>query len=112
MTAPKVKKGMTLVEIIISIAIIGILGITFFSMFTSGFKGVVRAGNKSTASYDAQAKIEETLNDKPSAGDPGNTHLRINFNDSTYIDIEGKLETQSTTVNNSQVDITVFNPVN
>jgi len=105
-------KGLTLIELIVSIALIGMLSVVFFSMFLFGYKSIKSAGNKSGAAFKAQANIEEVINDKPSAGNAENSNLRITFGDSTYINIEGKIETQSQSISNSTAEFTIFNPVN
>lgn len=101
----KIKnKGFTLIEIIVSIALIAILGISLLTMFTVGFKSIIGAGNKNITVYKEQAETEEKLKSKPSSGNISNKFLKISFEDSTYIEVEGKIETQS--------KITVFNPIN
>ena len=55
------KEGFTLIEVILSIAILGIISITFLSMFTSGMVGISNSGKKSVDNYDAQSKIENEI---------------------------------------------------
>jgi type IV pilus assembly protein PilA len=57
----KIKKGLTLVEVIISIALIGIIGVTFLTMFTMGFSQIAASGNKSKAIYVSQDQAENKL---------------------------------------------------
>jgi type IV pilus assembly protein PilA len=57
------KKGLTLVEVIISIAILGIMSIAFLSMFSSGLIGIFKAGHKSTSHYTAQNEMESNISD-------------------------------------------------
>lgn len=52
------NKGFTLIEVIIAIAILGIISIAFLPMFTGGIIGIVDAGSKSREHYAAQEKIE------------------------------------------------------
>lgn len=57
------KSGLTLIEIIISIALIGILAIVFLPSFTNHFSWIVDTNTKITQeTYRAQAKMEENLN--------------------------------------------------
>lgn len=112
MTLKNKKKGFTLIELIVSIALIGILSIAFLSMFLTGFRFIKKAGNRSTASFDAQASTETAIQSRPASGASGNTNITFNLSDGTTINVEGKLQTQSKTINNTNVDITIFNPVN
>lgn len=51
----KHKKGMTLVEVIISLALLGILSIVFINAFTMGFTRIIYAGHRTNAVSQAQA---------------------------------------------------------
>lgn len=49
------QSGFTLVEIIISMALIGIIAVSFLSLYTMGFSTVFSMGRKTqTINYDAQ----------------------------------------------------------
>ncbi len=58
----KRKRAFTLVEIIISMAIIGIIVVPFLAMFTSSFSTIFSMGHKTEASNEAQAFIESVYN--------------------------------------------------
>lgn len=62
------KKGFTLVEIILSIAIIGIMAVSFIPVFTAGFKGVIFAGEKKTEMFDTQNVMEQEVADSANSG--------------------------------------------
>lgn len=53
--------GLTLVEIIISIAILAIIAVSFLAVFMNGYRNTTRAGYKSKADYNAQQAIENYL---------------------------------------------------
>lgn len=55
----KRKKGMTLVEVIISLALLGILSIVFINAFTMGFTKIIYAGHRTNAVGQAQAFFYE-----------------------------------------------------
>ena len=59
----KKKKGFTLIEVILSIAILGIISIAFMTMFTSGIVGISNSGKKSISHYVAQNQIESNISD-------------------------------------------------
>lgn len=48
------KQGLTLLEIIVALAILSILLVSFLSLFSNGFTTIITAGNKSRASIEAQ----------------------------------------------------------
>jgi len=57
------RKGFTLVEIIISLAIIGIISVTFLSMFGFGINNIIMSGKNSSSNFDAQAILESNISD-------------------------------------------------
>jgi prepilin-type N-terminal cleavage/methylation domain-containing protein len=106
----KSKKGMTLIEIIISIAILGILAVSFLTLFVTGFSGITGAGNRSKAQYNVQTKIEEELNSSTSPA--GTDTIIINFLNSTTdkIEVQGKIKAENTIFNGKKANITFFKP--
>lgn len=55
----KREKGMTLVEVILSLALLGILSVVFINAFTMGFTKIVHAGHRTNAVGQAQAFFYE-----------------------------------------------------
>ncbi|SMP48828.1 type IV pilus modification PilV family protein [Anoxynatronum buryatiense] len=53
------EKGLTLIEVIISLAIISIVVISFLTMFTSGFDTVFSMGRRTEATRIAQQFLDE-----------------------------------------------------
>jgi len=109
----KNKEGMTLIELIIALAIIGIASVSFLTFFTQGFKFVTKAGDRSKAGFNAQAQAEKALNNGISTSNVGS--LTITFSDNTYINLDatyGYISSQTTSpaVNGSQTTITFFKP--
>lgn len=101
----KNHKGMTLIEIIISIAIIAIISVAFLAMFSSGFKGVVRAGNLTESGYRAFGQAELTLMQKDNEGSPSGLLLTFTSDGST-VNAAGNVESLS----DSDVTVTIFQP--
>lgn len=53
------QKGFTLLEIVVSIAVIGILATVFFSLFSFGFVGISSVGSKDNAIAQASKLLEQ-----------------------------------------------------
>jgi prepilin-type N-terminal cleavage/methylation domain-containing protein len=54
----KSDKGFTLVEVILAMAILGIIVVVFLNVFTSGAMTIFNAGHKSSSNVEAQAIID------------------------------------------------------
>lgn len=52
------KKGLTLVELLISMAILGIILVAFLSYFGFSFGNIVGAGGRTQAAHQAQSVVE------------------------------------------------------
>ena len=61
MYGSKRKKGFTLVELVVSIALLGMLAVVFLTMFSNGYINIIASGNRTRA-----VKVAETLLDKAS----------------------------------------------
>jgi prepilin-type N-terminal cleavage/methylation domain-containing protein len=59
----KNESGLTLIEIIISLAILGIISVSFLTLFTASFSYIFRAGHRSIDHYDSQTYIENIIAD-------------------------------------------------
>ena len=63
------KRGFTLIEIILAIAIIGILAVVFIPLFTSGYIMIVKNAETSDTLFSNQDAIEQEIaNDSASTG--------------------------------------------
>lgn len=101
------KKGMTLVEVILSIAIIGVISVSFLTIFTSGFNMISLAGNRSAAIFNNHAEIEASLN---VLGSSTTTTLELILSDGVVIHVQGELEEYTQEIGNISSDITIFKP--
>ena len=54
----KDKRGLTLLEIILSLALLGIIVVGFLGVFSGGFVTIISMGNKSRAGVEAQAIVD------------------------------------------------------
>lgn len=57
----KNNKGMTLIEIIIAMAILAIIGVTFLNVFGLGYIGIISGGKHTIVAYSGQQKTEEAI---------------------------------------------------
>ena len=57
------KKGFTLIEIVVSLAIIGIISVAFLSMFSFGINYIIISGKNSSSNFNAQAITESNISD-------------------------------------------------
>lgn len=108
----KSNKGMTLVELIVATAIIGVVAIGLIQMFTMGFMVVSKAGKKAQSAYNAQTEVESTLQTKhllePQAGETFELTIGADI-----VTIPGrKTQIQSELSNGEQVEIEIFQPKN
>jgi prepilin-type N-terminal cleavage/methylation domain-containing protein len=55
------RKGLTLVEVLLSIAILAILTIALLPLFTTALKGIITAGNNSDEIYQSQNGAEDKV---------------------------------------------------
>jgi len=68
------KKGFTLIEVIVGIALFGIITISFLPMFTFGIVNMHRSGNRTETVYKIQSSIE-----KNEPATPKKEQININF---------------------------------
>lgn len=58
------KNGFTLIEIITSLGILGILAVTFLSIITGSFYNIVKAGKETESLFESQSKMEISIVDE------------------------------------------------
>lgn len=108
------QRGLTLIEIIIAIGILGILSVTFINLFGSGLKGIIFSGNQSKANYYAQQAIEQriggtsvsTVNASVEAVTPSN--IIVNFSGGITRQAQGSSYTATGSYNGKTSTITTF----
>jgi len=114
------KKGMTLIEIVIAIAILSIIAMFFLSTFVFGFKGIMNSGKNTKAAYIAQQGMENKIVDISST--PENVtskvtpeypkeplKMKIEFDGVPEIIIEGRL-VEIETKGEHKAEATMFIP--
>jgi prepilin-type N-terminal cleavage/methylation domain-containing protein len=88
------NKGLTLVEIIVSLGILGIITVSFTTLFTHSFKSVFSAGDKSVALFEAQEKMENILSGTVESESSDPRLMKIYFGNQPII-VEGKMVSAS-----------------
>ena len=77
----KNNKGLTLVEIIVAIAILGFIAASFLTMFSSAFSGIFSMGRRTQAmNDDAQSIMERVYENYPYEIDKYDDDDSISFN--------------------------------
>jgi prepilin-type N-terminal cleavage/methylation domain-containing protein len=107
------EKGFTLIEIVISIALFGMMAMILIPVFTFGYRGILSAGNHSKAGYFGQQAIENYIVDNAvivpntTIETITNTTLSINFG-GTVINVTGDIKSVDYEDGKYQVDVSTF----
>ena len=105
MKLKKGKKGFTLIELIISIAIISILLIALLTSFTGSFKQVLLNGSRTKSVFEAQNKIDNIINDVSIAsGDSQASVQAYNIQIKLYSK-DGTKNITSSTINGNMIKV-------
>lgn len=102
------QEGLTLIEVIISLAILGIMIVAYLTVFTSGFTGIMRAGHRAEAAYDAQQ--EQTQKIMESSTFVGNDDITLNFDGGTSVTLDVSFMESSVDVNGNTSVMKSFVP--
>lgn len=102
--------GMTLVEVIVAIALLGVITVSFLMMYTSSYSYIFSAGRKTNAVSAAEKNMESSL--AVGTASTAST-LSINFG-GTLIAVNGEMVSQTQTYDNGSRSIAVssFVPLN
>jgi prepilin-type N-terminal cleavage/methylation domain-containing protein len=118
----KSEKGLTLIEIIITMAIIAIIAVAVLSIFSTTFIQIVRAGNFTDATFKTQGEVEKLLTIKlPLNYTYTNPGMILTFPDGNSngfkdtlgagrINSAGDKRTLDTTVQGKKSTIVIFHP--
>lgn len=88
----KRKDGFTLVEIILSIAILGIIAISVLTMFGSGLKNISRSGKRTEEVFTLEREINQKIFDGGGGGSEGDT-IKVEIPGFEEKEIKGKIIT-------------------
>jgi len=104
------ERGLTLIEIMVSIAILGIIVLGTLAMLTSGFRLITLSNWHNKSTFNAQSAVEQALmvrNTNPAA-----TGIVLTFGDGSTVSAPGEIRQTVETVNNAASDVWFFQPKN
>lgn len=104
------RRGLTLIEIMVAIAILAIIVLGALSVLGSGFRMITLSNWHNKSTFDTQTAAEQGLfikNTNPSAAG-----VLITFSDGSTVTAPGELRRASQTVNDVAADIWYFQPKN
>lgn len=109
----KKKRGMTLVEIILAMAIFSILVLAFMSVFSGVYLGVSRSASQGQAYHQAQADIESQIGD--GLGYYTGDHFELTFTDGVTSGVpitvrNWKVDSQQS-VHQAEAELSTFVPL-
>lgn len=99
----KKRKGLTLLEVVISMALIGMVAVVFLSIFTTGNSNIFKAGKRTTQILSAQEKIDSKIKTN---SDEGIEEVEVNIPGIATIKIKGTYVTET----EDGITITTFVP--
>ena len=102
------SKGFTLIEVVISMALIGIVIVSFLNIFTTGFMGIVRSGHRADAAYQSQQEMTNKLIQENSFIDA--TSISYNFSGGPTITVDVSIMEAETVVNGNVSKMKSFIP--
>lgn len=110
----KNKKGFTLIEVILSIAIIGIIAIFVVTIFGSGFRNIINSGKRTQEVFELESLINEGISGDYDAIEGDNvkiveTEVNIPIPGIEAKPIKGKMVTIPSK-DQSNMEITTFIP--
>lgn len=105
----KNKRGFTLIEVILSIAILGMIAIFVVTIFGSSLKNISGSGKRTEEVFELESKINEEISNE----DDGDISIEVNIPGvGEKKIIEGKMITTSSKPSEDQhnIEITTFIP--
>jgi prepilin-type N-terminal cleavage/methylation domain-containing protein len=108
------NSGMTLIEIIVSLALIGILTLVFLTLFVGSLKMIGRSGERERVKVEASSSMDNLLNDSSYADSDitsATGSVTITYPDLTTKTVSGsEAKINKTNSDGSQVEIKGFIP--
>ena len=107
------KKGMTLVEIVVSLAIFGIMMVAFLNMFLTSYEITIRAGARSDTVAQISSEMENSLSSFGGTGTDisiANEEISIDYDDGQETIDTIKITGEATNDKNQSVELVYYLP--
>ncbi|RQD68396.1 MAG: type II secretion system protein [Tindallia sp. MSAO_Bac2] len=104
----KKTTGLTLIELIISMAILGIVMVSFLTVFTSGFVAIMRSGHRADAAYDSQRIMTENIINHDGI-ETSNHNIEYNF-EGLRINVDVDILKSTMSVDSNESEMKSFQP--
>jgi prepilin-type N-terminal cleavage/methylation domain-containing protein len=102
------NKGFTLIEIIVSLALISLVLVFFFGMFLQGTTGIISASNKNKSTYNAMDRMENVVAGSYATSEA--VSLTIQLPSGTITQPGQKITKTSSDYNGKTSEVTTFIP--
>ncbi|MDR5658118.1 type II secretion system protein [Serpentinicella sp. ANB-PHB4] len=83
------QKGLTLIEVLVSLALIGLIMVSLIPILTFGFRHVFRGGHRTTVAFEAQQEIESAISAGTSDGEVESMTIRFGDKEDGKIKVNG-----------------------
>lgn len=111
----KNQNGLTLIELILAIAILAIVMVALLTLFGSGYKSIINAGNRTESLYSTSNSIETNLLIKSTTSV---VPITLTFDNGTPLNplddlsftVQGEVLQETVPINGKQATIYYFNP--
>lgn len=105
------KKGFTLVEILVSLAIFGMLMVAFCSIFINAFALTKRAGNKDAAVGEAAGEAEKAVAGEAASGVTKEaSEITVHIGSETVVQKVWKITSRTVTKSGDVIEIVTYEP--
>ena len=97
-----------MIEVIVAIAVIGIIAVSFLTVMAMSFRWIVNSGNRTKAAYESQTAVDQQI---AAQSTPGTGSLDLNVPGlGSSVPVNGTYYSQPVTVNGQTVTVIVFVP--
>ena len=105
--------GFTLIEVLVSIAILAIISVALLLLFNHSFLGIIKSGNKAENIYKVQQQLENKVENVENVADTPDEEITLKFDNGPEIIVHGKYIEESVVSDEPLEDanLTYFKPI-